>query len=102
MAEKMPKTNSKTKNVKTYKNTGKKQVAKSTKKSAPKKGTQKNRTTQKKPIEKLNIIPLGGLGEIGKNITAYEYKNDIFLVDCGMAFPDEETPGVDIVIPDFR
>ena len=101
MAEKMPKTNSKTKNVKTYKNTGKKQVAKSTKKSAPKKGTQKNRTTQKKPIEKLNIIPLGGLGEIGKNITAYEYKNDIFLVDCGMAFPDEDTPGIDIVIPDF-
>ncbi len=49
----------------------------------------------------LKIIPLGGLGEIGKNITVYEYKDDIILVDCGMAFPDEETPGIDIVIPDF-
>ncbi len=52
-------------------------------------------------IKPLHIIPLGGLGEIGKNITAYEYDGDMFLVDCGMSFPDEETPGVDIVIPDF-
>ena len=52
----------------------------------------------KKP---LKIIPLGGLGEIGKNITLYEYDGDMFLVDCGMSFPDEETPGIDIVIPDF-
>ncbi len=49
----------------------------------------------------LRIIPLGGLGEIGKNITMYEYGGDMFLVDCGMAFPDEDMPGVDIVIPDF-
>lgn len=49
----------------------------------------------------LRIIPLGGLGEIGKNITLYEYDGDMFLVDCGMSFPDEETPGIDIVIPDF-
>ena len=49
----------------------------------------------------LKIIPLGGLGEIGKNITLYEYDGDMFLVDCGMSFPDEETPGIDIVIPDF-
>lgn len=49
----------------------------------------------------LKIIPLGGLGEIGKNITLYEYGGDMFLVDCGMSFPDEETPGIDIVIPDF-
>ena len=51
-----------------------------------------------KPVK---IIPLGGLGEIGKNITMYEYDGDIILVDCGMSFPDEETPGIDIVIPDF-
>lgn len=49
----------------------------------------------------LRIIPLGGLGEIGKNITLYEYDGDMFLVDCGMSFPDEDTPGIDIVIPDF-
>lgn len=63
------------------------------------KGTRRYNTgTRKKP---LKIIPLGGLGEIGKNITLYEYDGDMFLVDCGMAFPDEETPGIDIVIPDF-
>lgn len=49
----------------------------------------------------LKIIPLGGLNEIGKNLTVFEYGNDIFLVDCGMAFPDSELPGVDIVLPDF-
>ena len=63
------------------------------------KGTRRYNTgARKKP---LKIIPLGGLGEIGKNITLYEYDGDMFLVDCGMSFPDEETPGIDIVIPDF-
>lgn len=63
----------------------------------------KTKTHHKKTVKTtpVKIIPLGGLGEIGKNITAYEYKDDIIIVDCGMAFPDEETPGVDIVIPDF-
>ncbi len=49
----------------------------------------------------LKLISLGGLNEIGKNMTLYEYANDIFIVDCGMTFPTEEMPGVDIVIPDF-
>ena len=51
--------------------------------------------------EKLKIISLGGLSEIGKNLTVYEYGNDILLVDCGMGFPDDEMYGVDVVIPDF-
>ena len=50
--------------------------------------------------KKLKIIPLGGLDEIGKNLTALEYGNDIIMVDCGMAFPDEDMPGVDMVIND--
>ncbi|MFQ9332810.1 MAG: MBL fold metallo-hydrolase, partial [Finegoldia magna] len=55
----------------------------------------------KKNIDKLKVIPLGGLNEIGKNMTVIEYKDDIIVVDCGMTFPDEEMLGVDIVIPDI-
>ncbi|HHU05106.1 MAG TPA: ribonuclease J [Clostridiales bacterium] len=51
--------------------------------------------------EKLKIIPLGGLNEIGKNITIYECHGDIIVVDCGMGFPDDEMYGIDVVIPDF-
>ena len=50
--------------------------------------------------EKLKIISLGGLNEIGKNMTVYEYGGDIIVVDCGMGFPDDEMYGVDVVIPD--
>lgn len=50
---------------------------------------------------KLKIIPLGGLSEIGKNMTAYEYGEDILIIDCGLGFPDDEMYGVDCVIPDF-
>ncbi|HZK54772.1 MAG TPA: ribonuclease J [Desulfosporosinus sp.] len=50
---------------------------------------------------KLQIIPLGGLGEIGKNTTAIRYNNQILLIDAGLAFPDEDMLGVDIVIPDY-
>lgn len=50
---------------------------------------------------KLKVIPLGGLNEIGKNITAFEYGNDIIVVDCGLSFPDDSMFGIDLVIPDF-
>ena len=50
--------------------------------------------------QKLKIIPLGGLNEIGKNMTAYEYGRDIIVVDCGMGFPDDDMYGIDVVIPD--
>lgn len=49
----------------------------------------------------IKIIPLGGLNEIGKNITVIECANDMIVIDCGLAFPDSEMPGVDIVIPDY-
>ena len=51
--------------------------------------------------QQLKIIPLGGLHEIGKNLTLLEYKNDILIIDCGLSFPDDEMYGIDIVIPDF-
>ena len=50
--------------------------------------------------KKIKVIPLGGLGEIGKNITVIEYGDEIFVVDCGMTFPDSEMYGIDVVIPD--
>ena len=72
-------------------------------KKSPAKHHRSPQNRRKKQIKKqpLRIISLGGLNEIGKNITAYECGEDIILVDCGMAFPDDDMLGIDIVIPDF-
>lgn len=51
---------------------------------------------------KLRIIPLGGMREVGKNMTVLEYRDDIILVDCGMTFPENDMPGIDVIIPDFK
>lgn len=64
------------------------------KKNGPKK-------TNSKAGAKIKIIPLGGLHEVGKNITAFEYEDEILIVDCGVAFPEDDMLGIDLVIPDF-
>src|SRR3989344_2768580 len=51
--------------------------------------------------QSLKLIPLGGVGDVTKNMYVYELGNDIVIVDCGVGFPDEATPGVDLVIPDI-
>ncbi len=64
---------------------------------------QKQKQQQQKPVEKkpVRIAFLGGLNEVGKNMTLYEYGESMMLVDCGLAFPDADLPGVDLVLPDF-
>lgn len=102
---------SKTKNAKSEKSkkTAEKGSARTTekKKSAASTGRKKSSTggakrqSRKKPAKSVKIGFLGGLNEIGKNITVYEFENDIVLVDCGLAFPEADMLGVDLVIPDF-
>ena len=58
----------------------------------------KNENMDEKPV--LKMIPLGGLEQIGMNITAFEYGDSIMVVDCGMGFPEDDMLGVDLVIPD--
>lgn len=64
----------------------------------------RNNKKESKPIfkkSKLKIIPLGGLHEIGKNITVFEYENEMIVVDCGLSFPEDDMLGIDLVIPDI-
>lgn len=68
--------------------------------AAPKKQGQKN-IPERLPNGKLKVMSLGGLNEIGKNMTVLEYENDIIIIDCGLGFPDEDMPGIDLVIPDI-
>ena len=66
------------------------------------KKTKQNKTQKPaQALPPLNIIPLGGLGEVGKNITVIECLNDMFVMDCGLLFPDTDLLGIDLVIPDF-
>ena len=50
----------------------------------------------------MRIVPLGGLGEIGRNMNVIEYNGHLLLIDCGVLFPEEEQPGVDLILPDFH
>ena len=61
----------------------------------------RNQTQPRKGKPSLKVIPIGGLNEIGKNLTLLEYQNEILIIDCGLSFPDDEMYGIDIVIPDF-
>ena len=70
-------------------------------KNQPQQRNQQQRKARDLKTTPLKIFALGGLNEIGKNIYVYECANDIFVIDCGLAFPDDEMPGVDSVIPDF-
>src|SRR6187401_869141 len=49
----------------------------------------------------LRVVALGGLGEIGRNMTVFEYGGRLLIVDCGVLFPEEEQPGIDLILPDF-
>ena len=60
----------------------------------------KNHNKQEEAVP-VHIIPLGGLGEVGKNITLYECQGDMLIVDCGLVFPDSDMFGIDLVIPDI-
>ena len=87
-----------TKTVKSAPN-GEKAPAKTTKSTQTKNNKGRGRRTKQKPSVRAYF--LGGLNEIGKNFTLFECENDMIIVDCGLAFPDEEMPGIDAVIPDF-
>lgn len=72
--------------------------------AAKKSGSRRGNMSGKRKQEgthKIRIIPLGGLHEIGKNMTALEYENEIMIIDCGLSFPDDDMFGIDKVIPDF-
>ena len=74
-------------------------IGKRTEKREPRKSRANNNSVFKKG--KLKIIPLGGLHEVGKNITVFEYEDEIIVVDCGLSFPEDDMLGIDLVIPDI-
>ena len=86
------------KEVKETKNATKRQYNKKDAKKGEAISAEKNTIFKK---SKLKIIPLGGLHEVGKNITVFEYENEIIVVDCGLSFPDDDMLGIDLVIPDI-
>ncbi len=84
--------------VKVKREPRKSKAPRTAKKSKTENGKEKKSIFKK---SKLKIIPLGGLHEIGKNITVFEYENEIIVVDCGLSFPEDDMLGVDLVIPDI-
>ena len=72
-----------------------------TEKNVKHKSQTRRKSATKREKQKIKIIPLGGLNEIGKNMTVIEYKNEIVIIDCGLKFPEEDMFGIDIVIPDI-
>lgn len=98
----------KEKNIKRNGETKKASTRKETKTTTSRERKETRKTTRRtnysKEIfkaSKLKIIPLGGLHEVGKNITVFEYENEIIVVDCGISFPEDDMLGVDLVIPDI-
>ena len=93
----------KLKQEKALKKLSEKKKGNTSKNKSQKNGQKKSSKGGSKPSNKetVKIIPLGGLCEIGKNMTAFEYKDDMIIVDCGMAFPEENMPGIDCVIQDY-
>lgn len=92
-------TNSQVKRTNTRKVNNKERERKETKRTA--RVGKKNIQKEIFKASKLKIIPLGGLHEIGKNITVFEYENEMIVVDCGLSFPEDDMLGVDLVIPDI-
>ena len=98
---KKPIKNEKKKSLLTPEKPAKKKTEAPRKKPAPVKQEKKGHAPARLPNGKLKVMSLGGLNEIGKNMTVLEYENDIIIVDCGLGFPDDDMPGIDLVIPDF-
>src|SRR5680860_731600 len=63
--------------------------------------TNKPTTLPELPKDGLRVVPLGGLGEIGRNMTVLEHRGKLLVIDCGVLFPEEHQPGVDVILPDF-